>query len=131
MKKWFKKHAYILAFYIIPCVLLVVLCIKEFYHIEEKIGDSNSISVVLVVSLLLGLILAALAIITLVASYREISRLHNYKCNDEISEGIRDTLDDLYKKVETKATEKAVADILQESFDDVIRAMAQNNRNNS
>jgi hypothetical protein len=89
-------------YYFIPCIVLILLCAGVFVFVGVmSIGDTR-LSIGLGILILLGVVLAVLAIIAMVASYREMSRLHNgeqkeflYKADDILDRlqklGITDT----------------------------------------
>lgn len=72
-------------YYFIPCIVLILLCAGVFVFVGVmSIGDTR-LSIGLGILILLGVVLAVLAIIAMVATYREMSRLHNGEKKEYLS----------------------------------------------
>ena len=64
-------------YYLIPSIILIVLCVLELLYIGIKASSGTPWSIGLCILIFLGIVLTTLAIIAMVATYRELSRLHN------------------------------------------------------
>ena len=94
---------YFLKYYIRPCIFLMSVCSVVLLTAGILCFLFGHSSIGMGILLFLGVIVAAFAIIALVASYREISRLHNNKLNVESSKGFQDLFDEMYKEIKEKA----------------------------
>lgn len=92
-------------YYFIPCIVLILLCAGVFVFVGVmSIGDTR-LSIGLGILILLGVVLAVLAIIAMVATYREMSRLHNREKKEFFAKV--DILLDKLQKLKITDTEEA------------------------
>lgn len=101
---------YIDKYYTIPACILCFLCIAGMAIIGGVMLRTDEWSYGIIVLLMLALALMTMAIISIVAMYREVSRLHARKFPDDMLEKMKqleNIVEDLQQSQSIKITSKA------------------------
>lgn len=108
--KYFSFVTYIDKYYAIPACILCILCIVGMAIIGGVMFRIDEWSYGIIVLLMLALALMTMAIISIVAMYREVSRLHARKFPDdmlEIMKQLKSIVEDKHKSQSKQANSEA------------------------
>lgn len=108
--KYFSFVTYIDKYYAIPACILCILCIVGMAIIGGVMFRIDEWSYGIIVLLMLALALMTMAIISIVAMYREVSRLHARKFPDdmlEIMKQLKSIVEEIQRPQPNKATNEA------------------------
>lgn len=108
--KYFSFVTYIDKYYAIPACILCILCIVGTAIIGGVMFRIDEWSYGIIVLLMLALALMTMAIISIVAMYREVSRLHARKFPDDVLEKmkqLKSIVEDKHKSQSKQANSEA------------------------
>jgi predicted membrane protein len=108
--KYFSFETYIDKYYAIPACALCILCVVGMAIIGGVMFRTDEWSYGIIMLLMLALALMTMAIISIVAMYREVSRLHARKFPDDLLEKmklLKSIVEEIQRPQPNKATNEA------------------------
>lgn len=108
--KYFSFETYIDKYYAIPACALCILCVVGMAIIGGVMFRTDEWSYGIIMLLMLALALMTMAIISIVAMYREVSRLHARKFPDDLLEKmklLKSIVEEIQRPQPKKATNEA------------------------